>query len=605
MLQSIVCIFFVFWVLSQAHGEEVLTPLTETSEILYSTKDMNQQRYYADKNVSPASCQPTPTALCAHNDYPPGTLRKCEDEYYLTPCYCLSNDFSNDSDPLIAYCQYTCFKNKYLITSSLSSLYEEQCSPFRRKGAFCSECNNGTAYPAYSFSLKCVHCRWGWRNVVKYVAVAYGPLTVFLFLLMAFRVSVNSAPLLGFIFVAQISSIPFQLKIGVGAIESGEFEEKPYQAVGIHILTAAYSIWNLDFFRSIIPPFCLHPDWTVMQIRCLDYVISSYPFVIILFTYTIVEFYSRGYRICLWWKPFHRCFAQLRSGMNIKTSLVDAFGTFFSLSYSKTLNTTGALLAFTHTWNSEGGVGHRVPYYAPSDDFQPTYVGLAIFFFVLFNILPIIVLFFYSLRQPPQEENVEGFFQPLLETLLTSYRDGKDGGRNCRFFCIAYLTARIVINVALIIMPNIFFQLVAAFILLIIGMLVAVIKPYKSTIYNTVDTVLMLTLALAYISIAGYFFANFIAPIYTRIPEILCEVVCVLPLLYMLALVFYHVVWVSKLPQRANEKLRKMCSSLKKLFRRVSRSPRHEHPAHIATSTTTYVHINSDSVQVINVELHQ
>lgn len=604
MLWSFVSVFSIFWALSPAHGQELLTPLTEITD-LYSAKDTDQQRYPGSRG-SPASCKPTNySPVCDKSlNYPFRALQLCDDKYYLTPCYCL---FNNSDHFLIGNCEYTCFQNKYLINSSLSLLYEEQCSLFHRRGALCSDCKNGTALPVYSFSLKCISCEWDWRNVVKYVAVAYGPLTVFLFLLMAFRVSVNSAPLLGFIFVAQISSIPFQAGIGMGVIESGEI--RGYQVVGLHILTTGYSIWNLDFFRSVIPPFCLHPDWTIMQIRSLDYIISSYPFVIILITYTIVELYSQGYRICFWWKPFHRCFTQLRSGMNIKTSLVDAFGTFFSLSYAKSLSTTGSLLAFTHIWDSDGVRGRTLPYYAPSDGFKPTYVALAIFFFLVFNILPIIVLFLYSLRQPPQEENVEGFFQPLFETLFTSYRDGKDGGRNCRFFCIVYFTARIVINAALVFMPNTFFQLVAAFILLIIGMLVAVIKPYKSSIYNTVDTVLMLILALAYISIAGYFFASFIAPIYTHIPTTICEVVCVLPLLYMFALVFYHVVWVSRIPQRVMVKMWKLRSALKKLCRclvvKLNRSPLHEPAANITPRTSTCVEIESDTVRVINVELHQ
>ena len=616
---SIMPLSAIFWLIMGSHGLELLTPQRSSGDDFYPAEDhlalqrQPSSEFSGTPGFQQASC--TPHRVEQHNstckeqnfDYPHGIVKCINGNITLAPCYCLSND----SSPLLGYCQFTCFRISFLTSSSISSLVKEQCKPFNRRGKFCGRCITNTSYPVYSFSLKCVRCEWNWRNVVKYVALAYGPLSIFLLLLMAFRVSVNSAPLLGFIFVSQICCIPFQMRIATGMIESGYVNG--YRSVGLHILGTVYGIWNLDFFRSIIPPFCIHPQWATIQVMCLDYIIASYPCVLILLTYTTVEFYSRGYKIFSWWKPFHLCLTRLRNGMNIKTSLVDAFGTFFSLSYSKTLNTTFDILAITKTWNKDGNEGSPSLYYDATDHIHPLFVSLGLLLFITFNVLPIAVLLIHSLRKPPQQALVHNeipdderrFFQPLLNTLLASYRDGSDGGRNCRFFSIVYLTVRIIIVGTLMLTPNIFFQLVAAIILLATGMLVAVIKPYKFNAYNTVDTVLMLSMALSYTGVAAYYFAHYMSPTSLQFAQHFSEVVCNIPFLYIVLLMQYYFIMVSRLPQRAVAKVSKWLSILKTVVRRVriQRSPRYEVPVNIRGAGTMYVAIESGTVRVSNVDL--
>ena len=68
----------------------------------------------------------------------------------------------------------------------------------------------------------------------------------------------------------------------------------------------------------------------------LDNIIAAYPLVIIVIMYVLVDLHSRDCRpVVVMWRPFHYCFARFRHQLNIRTSLVDAFGTFFSLSYVK------------------------------------------------------------------------------------------------------------------------------------------------------------------------------------------------------------------------------------------------------------------------------
>lgn len=616
---SVVSLSAIVLLIPWTSGQDSLTPGSSSGNLV-EDHSLLQRQPSSDvvdtPNVKQPSCnqgrvEQQNSCDERYSDHHYKTVVCIDGEYSLTPCNCLSNE----SGLLFGYCQYTCFTNSFLTEPDITSLLHKECSHFNRSGEFCKECANNTAYPAYSFTLKCVDCQWRWMNLVKYIAQAYVPLTVFLLLIMIFRVSVNSAPLHGFIFVSQISTMPFQMRLGQGLVETKILHT--HQVIGLKVLSTVYGIWNLDFFRSIFPPFCIHPNWKTINVMYLDYIISSFPCVVIIVTYTIVVFYSRGYKVFFWWKPFHWCFSRLRNGMNIKTSLVDAFGTFFSLSYAKTLNTTFDILAFTETWDSAGNSRGNYFYYE-TKRFNSSLdrVLLGLFFFTVFNILPIVVLFIHSLRKPKHRtlvhiENERRFFQPLLNTLVASYRDGSDGGKNCRFFSIVYLVARIVICVTLVLTPNIFFQFVAATILLATGMLVAVIRPYKSNVYNTVDTILMLSLALSYTSIAGYYFASFISPTKTLLIMVQAfgEVVCNIPLAYMTGLVLYHAVMVCRLPQRGIKKTSKYFHSLQNLLARVAKkfhmSPYHELPANIRGTRTTYIAIESDTLRISNVDLCQ
>ena len=113
----------------------------------------------------------------------------------------------------------------------------------------------------------------------------------------------------------------------------------------IRILGTIYGIWNLDFFRSLYTPFCLHPSLTILQVMTLDYIIAAYPLVLIFLMYALVDMYSHNYQpVVFVLRPFHFCFTRFRHQLNIRTSLVDAFGTFFSLSYIKFFSTSMDLL---------------------------------------------------------------------------------------------------------------------------------------------------------------------------------------------------------------------------------------------------------------------
>ena len=162
-----------------------------------------------------------------------------------------------------------------------------------------------------------------------------------------FRVSVTAGLLDVFILFSQLITFP-------AAMHPLYFHRWKQQAATLAVfsLVSLYGIWNLDFFRLLYPPFCMHPKTTTLHVLILDYAIAVYPLVLIVTSYILVELHDHNFRLIVWlWKPFHRCFVSFRREWNIKSSLIDAFCTFLLLSYFKFLSVSFDVLVPVSIFN--------------------------------------------------------------------------------------------------------------------------------------------------------------------------------------------------------------------------------------------------------------
>ena len=182
-------------------------------------------------------------------------------EAQVLRCYCLTPTNTTAIRPsqvqyAIGHCMQGCF-----VTNKFAEFYNVSthqywknglCSMYNREGSLCGACKSGYGPPAYSFSIHCVPCRnvTLWKRIVLYIAVAYGPLTVFLIIIVVFTVSVNSAPLHGWIFVCQTIATSFSMRVLTSVAEIGHIDPYSYQTFGTF-----YGIWNLDFFSLSLPAF--------------------------------------------------------------------------------------------------------------------------------------------------------------------------------------------------------------------------------------------------------------------------------------------------------------------------------------------------------------
>ena len=443
--------------------------------------------------------------------------------YCLTVERCTSQLCSSQPRFVVGKCLYGCFKSdpyaEYHKTSLLS--VSDVCSEVNRKGALCGQCREGHGVPAYSFSLKCISCgnESLWVTIPRYVLVAYGPLTLFLILIVVFTVSVNSAPLRGWILVCQITSS--QIIMIILTLDN-EFHSNAGLTPYMQILGTICGVWNLDFFRAVYKPFCIHPSLSTLQVLSLDYIIAAYPLLLIVVMYTIVELYGHGYRpVVTIGRLFHCCFVRFRHKLNIRTSLIDAFGTFFSLSFVKFVSTSASLLASSEVWYSERNAkSWRVYFDGSKEPFKGSHIPYAVtalLFTLLFNILPLILILLHSfpkgqivLKVVPAP--LKRAIYPFIDNILGCYKDGTNGTKNCRYFAVVYYFALFGSLSSLAIVKSPVLLGCAAYVCILAGMLVAVVQPYKSNVYNTVDIVLTLSVGLCLTGSMSFFIAFIEAP---------------------------------------------------------------------------------------------
>ena len=185
----------------------------------------------------------------------------------------------------------------------------------------------------------------------------------------------------------------------------------------------------------------------------LDYIIAAYPLVLILVMYLLVDMYSCNcWPVVIILRPVHHCSTRFRHQLNIKTSLVDAFGTFFSLSYMKFLSTTVDLLTPTQVWDFNGSSYH-VYHDGTMEMFKGRhipYAVLAVLVGFLCNIPPLILILLYSFRKTHVildclPLSVRAMLFPFMDNILACYKDGTNGTRNCRYFGVIYHLAFILI----------------------------------------------------------------------------------------------------------------------------------------------------------------
>ena len=87
---------------------------------------------------------------------------------------------------------------------------------WNRTGRLCGKCLPGHSPLAYSYDMRCVKCPEGNRNVWKYILLAFGPLTLFYFLVLFLKINANSSYLHGYLIFSQIISAEVFARLLIG-----------------------------------------------------------------------------------------------------------------------------------------------------------------------------------------------------------------------------------------------------------------------------------------------------------------------------------------------------------------------------------------------------
>ena len=436
-------------------------------------------------------------------------------ELFMESLFCMAYD-ERIGEELVAKCPYTYtpFNHPNISTIGLyvklpythAEIESSVCDRFNRQGLFCGQCKENYSLPMYPDFLKCVECNPSdyLKNWMLYIVLSYGPLTVFLILVICLRISATSAPMNSFIFISQIiSQPPFQR--GFIHTLNVSYLSKGAQLI-LRVLQSLYGIWNLTFFTALITPFCL-PHQNVYRVMSLTYIEALYPLILLISVYILVELHSKNFKLVVWlWAPFSVCYTRFRRQWDIKSSIVDAFATFLLLSYVKFLFVSADILAPTKVWSKNGSTLAIASYFDARVELSAdpklifTVIGIGLLLLV-FVFLPAILLLLYPC----------GFCQKcltrcrlnfqalrfLMESFYGCYSDGTDGSRDCRYFASVYLFARIAISVEYMITASTYHSAVLIT-CTALAVLVAAVHPYNrmNNTFNHVDPIMMLFLVV-------------------------------------------------------------------------------------------------------------
>ena len=277
--------------------------------------------------------------------------------------------------------------------------------------------------------------------------------------------------------------------------------------IWLSLILTFFGVWNLDFFRTFYSNICL--DIGSLNAISLEYAIAFYPLFLILVTFIVAELHYRGFRFVVWvWNPFQRFFQRYRSQWNIRSSLIDVVATFLLLMYSKILGTSFALLRYTRPLNYKAETVGTFLYYDATIEYlgelHRPYGAMAILMFIIVNILPILLLFFYPMRWFQRCLNHFKLSHICLHTFIDSftgcYKDGTEPGtRDCRYFAALFLILRIIYYVLLIVCGRVSRLVTCGFLYTIFIILFILCQPYKQkfSVYNIISpTLLVVGLAL-------------------------------------------------------------------------------------------------------------
>ena len=431
---------------------------------------------------------------------------------------------------VVARCQYylLCINehnvtvDRYIVLpDDIAELNDYVCGPMNRKGIICSECIEGFGPSLTSLSFQCTDCTNAWYGVPLFLFLELVPVTILYLIIFFFRISLASAPMTAFVLYSQLA---------VYAVSRVDAEsrsimqlESPYGYRSMISLISFYSIWNLDFFRFVLPQFCISPRLRIINVVILSYLSAFYPLFLIGISYMCTKFSVFQCKPTLFLQSkVQKYFLKSKRAFNIKNSIVDVFASFLLLSSTKLMLIFSTFLGSTRIINVDGtvmttrlGVDPSVLYFGTEH--------IPYFFFATFSLIgPVLIsallLTLYpikSFRSVLLKLRIGGHLKAALsifvEKFHSCYRDGLGGGRDMRSFAGFYFLVRALALIIAAFLPaykyGIATWVTASTLFGGSGILIAVVRPYKKAYMNVIDALLLFNMSVLS-AIFSQFFAS-------------------------------------------------------------------------------------------------
>ena len=170
------------------------------------------------------------------------------------------------------------------------------------------------------------------------------------------------------------------------------------------------------------------------------------------------------------------------------------------------------------------------------------YAVLAIFMFTTFNLVPLLLLCLYPCRCCQSFLNFLNLNSQLLRTFMDAFQGCyKFEPYDCRYWAAFYLFLRIAVLAIFANTQGGFFALVVGILLIPVIMMTVIIRPYRRTVYNVVEVVLLLALTQVFFSAIGLPLCAYDRRFQGFVVVMLISGFSV-PILYFVALIMYKII---------------------------------------------------------------
>ena len=163
-------------------------------------------------------------------------------ESAVLDCHCMT--YNKTTGTVVGACLYNCVRRDNLyhqMPKTVEELNDAVCGHLNRGGQLCGECKTNYSPPVYSYDLQCTMCSGGLYSWMKYVAIAFAPLTIFLVLVLCCRISATSPKLYAFVTVSQALSYPATVRLVLFLVNKKSY---PGASIAVQIVLAIYGFWN-------------------------------------------------------------------------------------------------------------------------------------------------------------------------------------------------------------------------------------------------------------------------------------------------------------------------------------------------------------------------
>ena len=418
---------------------------------------------------------------------------------------CMTLDYSTEV-VLAGYCPYGYISNMTnrmysTLPTDPTHLNEKTCGPYNREGLLCGYCIEGFGPAVYSTDLSCANCTdiSTGLAIMCYLLLQFLPLTVFFLLIAIFHFNITSGPMLGYVMFCQAYSFTVQWDMFLTNSVLSHLP-LPLATVG-RVSMALADIWNLHFFRFVLPPFCLSDRMTGIHVHMLNFLTAVYPVLLMVTAYIAIELHARNCRcVHFVWKPFGICFSKFQNRWSAGDSVIHTFATFIMLSsYTVTYDTLSIIIS-VNIHHVNGAVSKKVLYYDPtvvaySSEHIP-YLVVAVVVCFLVAVCPALLLCLYPTRlyerlsrccSPRKRIAIKTF----AEALHSCFKNGLNGTRDYRAISGFLITAPLLYFVYVVIrlanrntMPHYIVFIVLGVLFILVSVIVAYFRPCKSLIMN-------------------------------------------------------------------------------------------------------------------------